>query len=157
MAWWREWLGGRAAERRAFLAAQERARVVAAIARAEEGTSGEIRVFTERRCRGEATPRARRVFARLGMTATRRRNGVLIYVAIDDRRFAIVGDEGIHTHVGDAYWEALRDRVAARFREGAFCDGICEAVAEVGAVLRTAFPREPGDVDELPNEPVLSE
>lgn len=147
----------RSASPRRFLARDERERVSAAIRDAESGTSGEIRVHVERHGKGEPLDHARALFAQLGMTATTRRNGVLLYVALADHRFAIFGDEGIHALVGDAYWEAIRDRLAEQFAAGVFCDGICEAVARVGEVLRASFPRETGDVNELSDEPSLGE
>jgi uncharacterized membrane protein len=140
---------------KSFLSEAGRRRVVDAIAAAEEGTSGEIRVHIEARSGKDALERARVVFDRLGMADTARRNGVLIYVATADHQFAIVGDEGIHREVGDGYWEAIRDRMEARFRTGEFAEGLCEAVARVGEVLRSAFPAEAGDVNELSNEPSI--
>lgn len=142
---------------RRFLTDADRERVVAAIAEAERGTSGEIRVHLERRSGRDALARARAVFARLGMRRTARRNAVLVYIAVADRRFAIVGDEGIDRVVGDGYWEAIRDAIAERFREGRFTDGICEAVSRVGEVLKAHFPVEPGDVNELPNAPSIGD
>lgn len=136
-----------------FLTAPENDRVIEAIRQAELGTSGEIRVHIERHTKLEPLDRARALFAKLGMAATAGRNGVLVYIATADHRFAILGDEGIHQLVGDAYWAAIRDMMAERFRAGRFCDGICEAVTRVGAVLKASFPIQAGDVNELPNAP----
>jgi len=86
------------------------------------------------------------------MTATRQRNAVLLYVALADRRFAIYGDEGIHGAVGEDYWKAIRDGIAARFRESHYAEGLCEAVARIGETLAAEFPHQPGDVNELRDE-----
>jgi len=130
--------------------------VRAAIAQAEAQTSAEIRLHLEHRVPsavgGDALVRAREVFASLGMHRTRQRNGVLIYLALADRRLAIVGDDGIHTRVGDDYWAALRDHMVTRLRQGQAQQGVLEVIAEAGQALRRYFPREPGDTDELSDE-----
>ena len=133
--------------------------VAAAVREAERGTSAEIRVHAERRVahglrRRTTDPmaRAREVFAALGMHRTAHRGGVLIYLAVEDRKLAIVGDEGIHTRVGDDYWTGVRDRMVERLRAGATRDALVGAVTEVGATLARFFPRRPGDIDELPDD-----
>jgi uncharacterized membrane protein len=136
-----------------FLSKSERKRVVAAIHAAEHGTSGEIRVHVERKCPVEPLDRARVVFDTLGMTGTQNRNGVLIYIALSDRVFAIYGDQGIDDAVQRPFWNEIRDRMQERFKAGEFCAGICEAVTQVGAVLHSCFPAVAGDVNELPDEP----
>jgi uncharacterized membrane protein len=132
----------------------------AAIARAEAETSAEIRLHLEHRVPpavgGDALVRARQVFASLEMHRTAQRNGVLIYLALADRRLAIVGDEGIHARVGDDYWAALRDHMVTRLRQGQVREAMLEAIAEAGQALRRYFPREPGDIDELSDEVSLS-
>ena len=137
--------------RRLLSEAGER-RVEAAIRAAELRTSGEIRVHVERRCDGDALSAARRWFVRLGMSRTAERNGVLVYVAIDDRAFAIVGDDGIHAKVGPSFWEGLRDGLHADFGRGEFASGIERAVTEAGRTLAEHFPRQARDRDELSNE-----
>lgn len=130
--------------------------VQAAIEAAEARTSGEIRVHLERRLprgrRSDVLGHAREVFVRLGLHRTRRRNGVLIYLAFADRRLAVVGDEGIHARVGDAYWAELRDRLVETLRRDTPRDALLAAVRDVGRVLAVHFPREPGDLDELTDE-----
>lgn len=134
--------------------------VAAAVERAESRTAAEIRVHLEPRVRGtggDPLRRARAVFAALGMQRTEHRAGVLIYLALEDRRLAIVGDEAIHAHVGDEYWARVRDAMVARLRAGAIGDAIIAAVAEIGDVLARRFPRRAGDVDELSDEVSLGE
>jgi len=129
-----------------------------AVRQAEAATSAEIRVHLERRVhhlplqRPDALRRARRVFAHLGMHLTAHRHGVLIYLAVEDRKLAIVGDEGIHRHVGDAYWETVRDLMIAKLREGRALDAVVAGVAEVGRVLARHFPRRPDDGNELSDQ-----
>ena len=125
--------------------------------RSERETSGEIRVHLERRLprrRGEAPDalaRATEVFTRLGMDATAERNGVLLYLAVEDRKLAIAGDAGVHARVGDEYWQRVRDAMVERLRRGEPRDAVLHAVADVGEVLRRFFPRRPDDRDELSN------
>ena len=144
--------------RRAFTEADLDA-ITAAVREAERGTSAEIRVHIERRVAhglrrrtSDAMQRARDVFAALGMHRTAHRSGVLVYLAIEDRKLAIVGDEGIHTRVGDDYWTGVRDRMIERLRAGAVRGAVIGAVAEVGTTLARLFPRGPDDVDELSDD-----
>jgi uncharacterized membrane protein len=127
----------------------EEARVVAAIREAESRTSGEIRVHVERRCPGDPLEVARLRFASLGMNRTKQRNGVLLFLALADRKLAMVGDEGIHSHVGAAFWRGVLDRLLERLRAQEMGAGIEEAVLAVGAKLAERFPAVPGDVNEL--------
>jgi uncharacterized membrane protein len=132
--------------------------IAGAVGRAEAQTSAEIRVHLEPRVPHArpgrtlaALDRAREVFTTLGMHETRDRNGVLIYVALADHKLAVVGDEGIHARLGDAYWARVRDLMVQRFSEGAPRDAIVGAVEMLGGTLAEHFPRRPDDVDELPN------
>jgi uncharacterized membrane protein len=131
----------------------EQARVITAIQAAERATSGEIKVHVERACPGkDAMARARALFQSLGLTRTRERNGVLVYVAIDDRLAAILGDQGIHAEVGETFWQEALDRMREGFRRGAFGDGLVGAVEAVGARLARRFPPRKDDVNELSDE-----
>jgi uncharacterized membrane protein len=123
-----------------------------AVAEAERGTSGEIRVHLEARCPGDPLARAVAVFERLGMTRTALRNGVLVYVGVEDRKLAVIGDAAVHEHVGPAYWDRLRDTVVRHFREGHPREGLVAAVQEIGEALSRHFPRAPADENELPDD-----
>jgi len=135
-----------------FFTRAEESQIVHAIQEAEHQTSGEIRVHVEGHCPGEAMARAREVFAGLGMHRTKRRNGTLIYLAVKDRKFAVVGDEGIHAVVPPGFWEGVRDAMAADFRRGRFSEGLCRGAAAVGQHLKAYFPGEPEDRNELSDE-----
>lgn len=142
---------------RDLLTAEELQRVGQAVAAAELGTSGEIRVRLEKSCKGDPLERARELLIKLDMNRTRGRTGVLIYVAVADRRFAIYGDEAIHNVIGDAGWSAICDALGRRFAAGAYADGLCEAVASVGRALAAHFPHATDDVNELPDAPSIEE
>ena len=137
---------------RALFSAADLEAIAAAVAAAELETSGEIRVHLERRLpRGapDALARATEVFRRLGMHATDARNGVLIYLAVEDHKLAIAGDAGVHARVGDEYWQRIRDVMVERLRRGEARAAVLHAVTEVGDVLRRFFPRRPDDRNEL--------
>ena len=147
-AWTRPWLTG-----------EDFDAISRAITEAEARTSAEIRVHLERHVkhrrwgrRVDALSRAQRLFTQLGMHRTAGRTGVLVYLALADRKLAIVGDEGIDARVGGQYWEQVRDGMVGRLRQGRAVDAIVTAVADVGRLLARHFPRRPDDVDELPPE-----
>ncbi len=131
---------------------EDEARIVAAIRAAENKTSGEIRVHVERRCAGSAIGTAGRWFRRLGMEETVERNGILFYIAVDDREFAIVGGAGIHAKVGDGFWQALRDALHDDFAKDDAASGLIRAIGEAGKRLAEHFPRRSGDDNELTDE-----
>jgi uncharacterized membrane protein len=134
---------------RSFLSNADLDAIAAAVARQEARSSGELRVHLDRRCPGDAQARAVEVFGRLGMVRTARRNGVLIYVAVEDRKLAVIGDEGVHARVGDPYWVRLVERVGADLGGGRPGEGLIAAVDEVGEMLAQHFPREWDDRNEL--------
>lgn len=135
-----------------FLDGSERARVAAAVAAAEERTSGEIRVVIARKAKGEALAAAKEAFHRLKMHETRERNAVLILLATSSRSFAILGDEGVHRHVGQQGWDGIRNGMAERFRADDFAGGLAYGVESVGRVLAEHFPRRDDDANELPDD-----
>jgi uncharacterized membrane protein len=137
---------------RRFLAPADLEAVRRAVVEAERGTSGEVRVHLDARCPGDPMARAIAVFERLGMPRTALRNGVLVYVAVEDRKLAVIGDAGVHALVGPGYWDRLRDTVVDHFRAGRRRDGLVTAVQEIGAVLSRHFPRDPDDRNELPDD-----
>jgi len=127
-------------------------RIEQAIAQAEQRTSGEIRVSIAPLFAGDVQRTAEQAFARLGMAGTRERNGVLFFVVPSRRKFAIVGDEGVHARVGQAFWDELSALISATFHDDRFTDGLVAAIERVGQRLAEHFPaagRE--NPDELPN------
>lgn len=136
-----------------FLAAIDKQAIEAAIARAEQRCSGEICVHLEPRMgKHDATHWAKRTFERLGMTKTAERNGVLIFIACEEQKFVILGDHGIHEHVGQRFWEDVASEMQSAFREGRFTEGIVAAIERAGEDLARHFPHRADDVNELPNE-----
>jgi uncharacterized membrane protein len=135
-----------------FLAQLDQERIVAAIGDAERRTSGEIRVHVQPRVTGgELRHVAERTFERLGMTKTALRNGVLLFIASEERQFMILGDQGIDEKVPAGFWDDIAAKLTTRFKNAEFTDGIVDAITAAGEQLREFFPRADNDVDELSN------
>ncbi len=127
-------------------------RILEAIGRAERHSSGEIRVHLHKGGGEDVYQRAVETFNRLEMYKTRLRNGILIYVDTRGRRFAVIGDEGIHRKVGSGFWEKIRDILAEHFRQGQYSEGIVRAIDAIGLALAEHFPYSDDDINELPDE-----
>jgi uncharacterized membrane protein len=136
----------------AFLSPGDLEAISRAIAAAETGTSGEIRVHLEQTCLGDPVARAVELFEQLGMHRTALRHGVLLYLAVEDHRLAVVGDRGIHERVGEAYWRALATVTAARLHGARPVHAIVDGLGEIGRTLARHFPRRPDDRNELSDE-----
>jgi uncharacterized membrane protein len=138
--------------RASLMRALDTDRIEQAIAAAEGLTSAEIRVSVAPFFWGSVYGNAERAFTRLGMAQTRERNGVLFFIVPARRRFAVLGDEGIHARLGPAFWNELRDTLASSFRTGAFTEGLVQAIGKAGERLAPPFPAHAGqNPDELPN------
>jgi uncharacterized membrane protein len=135
-----------------FLAKIDQQRIVEAIGTAENQTSGEIRVHVQPRAGGDIRNVAERTFERLGMTKTVLRNGVLLFIACEEQRFVILGDQGINERVPAGFWDEIAAKLKTRFRAGDFTEGIVEAIHSAGHELREFFPRATDDVNELAND-----
>jgi uncharacterized membrane protein len=135
-----------------MLSQLEQQKVLECIAAAEAATSGELRVHLEASCPIDPVARAIDLFYELGMQATEQRNGVLIYVAYEAKKLAIIGDEGINACVGPNFWDSTRDLMRKHFKEGQLSEGLCAAVTEAGTQLAKYFPPRANDQNELPNQ-----
>ena len=131
---------------------EEDKRVVEAIRQAELNTSGEIKVHIENRCKGDVEERSLYIFKHLKLNETKLRNGVLIYLAVKDRKFAILGDEGIDKVVEDGFWNDVKDMMLAHFKEDRFAEGLEQGILRCGEKLKTYFPYQSDDVNEIPDE-----
>ncbi len=128
---------------------EEEVRILAAIKDAEKDTSGEIRIHIEKKCKEDPYTDAIHAFERLKMTKTEHRNGVLILLALEDHKFAIVGDKGIDEKVPEGFWDETKDLMIAHFKEGRIADGIAEGIRDAGAQLKQFFPYRSNDINEL--------
>ena len=139
-----------------FFTENQQATIVDAIKRAELKTSGEIRLHLEGRCKGNPVDRANVLFESLGMHNTELRNGILFYMAVESKDFAVVGDKGIHEKVGSGFWDAVKDKAIDHFKKGMFAEGLEEAILECGQQLKNYFPIESDDQNELNDEITFS-
>jgi uncharacterized membrane protein len=135
-----------------FFTKEEQAQILAAVREAESETSGEIRVHIETSLKGDVLDRAAWLFKKLGMDKTAERNGVLFYLAVNDRRFAIIGDGGINAVVPAGFWDEISEVLKKKFKEGKFTEGLSEGIIMAGNQLKTRFPHRSDDVNELPDE-----
>ena len=137
---------------REFISRLDEARIIDAIAEAERKSSGELRVYVSHRKRTDPLAFAQKRFLELGMTNTRHRNAVLIYLVPHTRQFAIVGDQGIHEKCGDAFWQEVTAKMSDLLKQGRSTDAILDAIQKVGDVLARNFPRDSDDQNELPDQ-----
>lgn len=131
---------------------EEDRRVVEAIKQAELNTSGEIKVHIENHCRGDVEERSLVVFNRLKLNETKLHNGVLIYLAARDHKFAILGDEGINKVVEDGFWNDVKDLMMIHFKEGRFADGLEQGIQRCGEKLKNYFPCQSDNTNEIPDD-----
>lgn len=127
-------------------------KIVNAIEEAELNSSGEIRLHVDDHCKGDVMDRAAFIFEKLEMHRTDLRNGVLFYVAIKDRKFAILGDVGINKLVKPNFWDEIKETVIAAFKAGDYGDGFSKGILMAGEQLKVHFPYQEEDINELDNE-----
>ncbi|MES2560109.1 MAG: TPM domain-containing protein [Bacteroidota bacterium] len=135
-----------------FFSDVEQQQIVEAIKLAELNTSGEIRVHIEPTCEGDPYERAQKVFEGLGMDATFLKNGVLFYVAYTSKKFAILGDKGIHEKVSQQFWDAEKELLLQYFKENRYAEGLIKAIGDAGFKLKLHFPYTTDDTNELSND-----
>ncbi|MDF1574677.1 MAG: TPM domain-containing protein [Bacteroidales bacterium] len=135
-----------------FFSKEEKELIKSAVKKAEQNTSGEIRVHLDTRCREDVMDRAAWWFKKLSMHLTEQRNGVLFYLAVKDRKFAILGDAGINAVTPGHFWDKIKEKMAEHFSEGDFSGGLQEGILMAGQALKEKFPYQDGDVNELTDE-----
>ncbi len=135
-----------------FFSKEQQAQILASVKEAEKATSGEIRVHIESSLKVDILDRAAWLFKKLGMYKTAERNGVLFYLAINDRKFAIIGDAGINSKVPAGFWNEISDLLGKNFKEGKFTEGLSEGILMAGNELKKYFPCCEDDVNELSDE-----
>jgi uncharacterized membrane protein len=131
---------------------EEQNRIRVAIEEAEKHTSGQIRVCIEKTCSENVLDRAAKYFHQLDMHKTRLRNGVLIYVATVDRKFAIIGDAGINKVVPENFWDDTKDDMLEHFKYGNLVEGIVTGLEIAGEHLQKFFPHNADGDNELPDD-----
>jgi len=132
-----------------FFTKEQEQIIVAAVKQAELNTSGEIRVHIENRCKNDVLDCAAFWFEKLGMHKTELRNGVLFYLAIQDKKFAIIGDVGINIKLNSDFWNEIKEQMKESFRKGLFTEGLSEGIITAGEQLKKHFPHQVDDINEL--------
>ena len=135
-----------------FFSTEEKKQITDAIAQAELNTSGEIRLHMEGHCKLDVLDRAAYIFEKLGMKETAQRNGVLFYLAVHDRKFAILGDAGINQVVPVNFWDQIKETMLTFFKEGKFTEGLSKGILMTGDHLKVNFAYQSNDVNELTDE-----
>ena len=135
-----------------FLSSEDEKLIVEAIKNAELATSGEVRLHIEKKCKIDPIERAQQVFGKLKMHKTQQRNGVIVYVATEDHKVVIWGDEGIHNKVGQNFWEEELALMISSFKQEAYAEGIAKAINDIGGKLKEHYPYQEDDVNELPDD-----
>jgi uncharacterized membrane protein len=135
-----------------FFTSEQQEDIKLAIQQAELDTSGEIRVHIENNCAGDVMDRAAYLFKKLDMQKTESRNGVLFYLALENRKFAILGDAGINHVVPENFWDDIKLKMIHHFRNNEFVEGLCDGISEAGNQLKVHFPFQKADVNELSDE-----
>lgn len=137
---------------RKFFSKEDQQKILDAVKYAEQLTSGEIRVHLETHCKGDQIARALYIFKHLGMHQTALRTGVLFYLAVEDRKLAILGDQGINEVVQEGFWDEVKDLMVQHFKEGQYTLGLCEGIRLAGEQLIHHFPRKQDDINELSDD-----
>ena len=135
-----------------FFNPDQKLQIVDAVKVAELNTSGEIRVHIENKCNEDVMDRAAYIFEQLEMHETEARNGVLFYLAVKDHKFAILGDAGINKKVPDDFWNEIKDGMLSEFKKGEFATGLASGIIKAGEQLKTHFPYQSDDVNELSDD-----
>lgn len=137
---------------RRFFTIDQEAQIVAAIRAAECKTSGEIRVHINEHYEEDVVTQAEAIFLKLGMHRTHEQNGTMIYLAVENREFAIIGDIGIHQKVGDTFWQNIRNGVQAKFQQGDFTGGVILGIENIAEELSKYFPPRAENHNELSDD-----
>ncbi|MEY5048089.1 MAG: hypothetical protein RLZZ175_1448 [Bacteroidota bacterium] len=136
-----------------ILTEAEKLQIESAIKAAEKATSGEVRVHIENKCsQANVLDRAAEVFATLKMHKTALRNGVLFYVAVKDKKFAILGDIGINAKVEKGFWDEISTELKAFFKDNKLAEGLSIGIEKAGNQLKKHFPYQSNDTNELSDE-----
>ena len=135
-----------------FFTVEQKTTIENAIKEAELNTSGEIRIHLAKNCGKDVLDCAADIFAQLKMHKTEQRNGVLFYLAVNTRQFAILGDVGINIKVPDNFWNDVKNEVLSNFKQNKFAEGLSKGIIMAGEKLKEHFPYQSGDVNELSDE-----
>ena len=135
-----------------FFTKEQQLAIQKAIANAEHSTSGEVRVHIDDECKEDVLDKAAKTFHKLKMQKTEKRNGVLFYIAVADRKFAILGDTGINAVTPENFWDNIKEQMLIHFKQQQFTEGLSKGIEMAGLKLKTHFPLQSNDTNELSDE-----
>lgn len=139
------------ADIRKFFSSEDAGEILSAIVAAESRTTGQLRVRVEHKAGKDPVASARAAFDGMGLRANPGHSGVMFYISVDDRKFVVLGDDGISARVPEDFWKNIKDAVIAKFRQKQYAIGLAGGIALVGEKLAEYFPREEGVPGELPD------
>jgi len=137
---------------KSFLTSEEEASLVEAIREQEARTSAEIRICVSYKFILRPERFAWRKFEEIGMTDTRHRNGALIVMLPLMKKVVVLGDSGLHAVVPDGYWKEAVAAMVRQMHDAGPLDALREGLRRLGDTLSAHWPREAGDMNELPDE-----
>lgn len=137
---------------KSYFTKQQQVNIKQAILNAELDTSGVIRVHIEKVCEGDVTERAESLFRRFKMDKSDLRNSVLFYMAVETRKFAIIGDTGINKYVPKNFKKDINKRMLTHLKDDNVTEGLCEGIKLTGEILKKHFPHQTDDINELADE-----
>ena len=137
---------------RNFFTSEQQKSIQQSIVNAELNTSGEIRVHIDDKCKGDVLDAAANMFHKMKIDKTELRNGVLFYLAVSDHKFAILGDKGINEKVPTDFWDHIKDVMLSHFKKQEFTEGLSKGIEMAGEKLKTNFPLQSNDTNELTND-----
>ncbi len=135
-----------------FFDSESKRKIIEAIQQAELHTSGEIKVHVESKCQDHPLERGDELFEKLKLQETRQRNGVLFYLAIEEKKFAIIADEGINEVVPANFWDNIKSGMEGKFQQGDIVGGLTQGIWETGQALQEHFPYLDDDENEISDE-----
>ena len=135
-----------------FFTQDQKLAITKAITQSELQTSGEIRLHIDSNCNVNVLDSATLIFRKLKMHKTELRNGVLFYLAVTDKKFAILGDKGINEKVPENFWDNIKELMLDYFKKQQFTEGLCKGIEMAGEKLKTHFPLQSNDTNEITNE-----
>lgn len=97
----------------------------------------------------EVEEAAMKTFYTENLSATRDRNGILLYISLLERRVWILADSGINARIDQQIWQDTVTTLTAGIRQGRQAEALCSAIKAVGDILKTEFPIRPDDTNEL--------
>lgn len=103
----------------------------------------------------EFTQKAIQTFVMQGVTETRERNGILLYLSAFERKAIILADSGINSKLSPETWNDIIQKLIPLMKEKRYAEGIIGAIKQIGEILTEHFPADSQDQDELPNKIII--